>query len=172
METHGYSKRTAFDIVMMALSAELVKAGQPVEADGLELVKRDSPISVLVQAFKHRADNVLGLLLVFNVILRAYPELSTRAESAGGLGTHLGLLLGINVMDTVNSLNLLLVPAIIATASVGAGSKGSDRMRRTGSSHGAGRSWAHRMSRCGGSSVSRSGFMEYHVAHVMLRGHL
>ena len=113
METHGYSKRTAFDIVMMALSAELVKAGQPVEADGLELVKRDSPISVLVKALEHRADNVLGLLLVFNVILRAYPELSTRAENAGVIETHLGLLLRIEVVNTIDGLNLLLVPPVV-----------------------------------------------------------
>ena len=165
-------RRTALYVVVVSLCAELVETGETVKTNSFELVQSDSLVPVRVQALEDGVDNVVGLLLVFNVILRAYPELSTRAESAGELGTHLGLLLGINVMDTVNSLNLLLVPAVIATASVGAGSKGSDRMRRTGSSHGAGRSWAHRMSRCGGSLVSRSSFMQYNVAHVMLRGHL
>ena len=77
-------RRTALYVVVVSLCAELVETGETVKTNSFELVQSDGLVPVRVQALEDGVDNVVGLLLVFNLILRDRPEVSTRVGQARG----------------------------------------------------------------------------------------
>lgn len=89
---------TALNIIMVTLRPKLVEVRQPVHAGRLKLLGTDLPILVLVHDAKDSADDVVGLLLMRDLVR--------------------GLLLRIDMMYTIYCFYFFLVPDAIAVKRV------------------------------------------------------
>ena len=66
----GEGGRTALDIVMVSLCAEVIKVGQTVQSDGLQLFWGNFTIPVAIDSLQDGVDDVICFVLVLDVILR------------------------------------------------------------------------------------------------------
>ena len=62
-------RRTAFHVVVMPLCAKVLEIRQPIEPHGGQLLQTNLSISILVHEGENGACDVVGLLLVLDVIL-------------------------------------------------------------------------------------------------------
>ena len=53
----------------MALRTKIIEVGQSLQAHSFKFVEGDSSITILIELFKYSVDNVVCLLLMFDLVL-------------------------------------------------------------------------------------------------------
>ena len=101
----------------MTLCTEVFKVWQTVQTDRLQFLYGDLAVAILIKQLQYGVDNVICLLRVLNLVLQVVTRsISTLVRS--DMRTHLGLLLRIDMMDTVYGFDLFPVPKAVTNVPV------------------------------------------------------
>lgn len=109
------ASRTAFHVVVMPLCAKILEVGKPVKPYGGQFLQADSAVSILVHESKNGARDMVGLLLVLDIILGTASVKEPEILGA----THLRFLLRVKMVHSVDCFQLFTVPEPVTAAAVG-----------------------------------------------------